>query len=71
MAMPGKISAYQRLMLRIASVLPEKFRAAFLHPAGTTLSKNLNFPKKKIFRKEKKIVSYLRTNYCIFLGTDV
>lgn len=55
MAMPGKISAYQRLMLRIASVLPEKFRATFLHPAGTTVSKHLNFPKKKIFCKEKKL----------------
>ncbi|KYN08325.1 Brain protein 44 [Cyphomyrmex costatus] len=29
-------SAYRRLMLKIASVLPEKFRAAFLHPAGPT-----------------------------------
>ncbi|XP_012054822.1 PREDICTED: mitochondrial pyruvate carrier 2-like [Atta cephalotes] len=29
-------SAYKRLMLKIASVLPEKFRAAFLHPAGPT-----------------------------------
>ncbi|XP_020286052.1 mitochondrial pyruvate carrier 2-like [Pseudomyrmex gracilis] len=29
-------SAYQRLMLKIASALPERFRAAFLHPAGPT-----------------------------------
>ncbi|EFN71627.1 Brain protein 44 [Camponotus floridanus] len=36
MAMSGKISAYQRLMLRIASILPERFRAVFLHPAGPT-----------------------------------
>ncbi|KAG5334643.1 MPC2 protein, partial [Acromyrmex charruanus] len=29
-------SAYKKLMLKIASVLPEQFRAAFLHPAGPT-----------------------------------
>ncbi|XP_012235924.2 mitochondrial pyruvate carrier 2-like [Linepithema humile] len=34
--MTGKISTYQRLMLKIASTLPEKFRAVFLHPAGPT-----------------------------------
>jgi len=34
MALPGKISTYQKLMLKIASVLPHRFRAAFLHPAG-------------------------------------
>jgi len=31
-------SAYKRLMLKIASVLPEKFRAVFLHPAGMACS---------------------------------
>ncbi|KAL0117435.1 hypothetical protein PUN28_010342 [Cardiocondyla obscurior] len=36
MALPGKVSTYQKLMLKIASVLPEKFRAAFLHPVGPT-----------------------------------
>lgn len=62
----GKISAYQRLMLRIASILPERVRGAFLHPAGMLLSKN----SKKIFPK-KKIISYLRSDYGIFLGTDI
>ncbi|XP_011699622.1 PREDICTED: mitochondrial pyruvate carrier 2-like [Wasmannia auropunctata] len=33
MAVP---SAYQKLMLKVASALPEKFRVAFLHPAGPT-----------------------------------
>lgn len=66
--MPGKISAYQRLMLRIASILPERFRSAFLHPAGM-LSKNSNFPK-KIFREKKYFIFY-RPNYGILLGTDV
>lgn len=37
MALPGKISTYQKLMLKIASVLPERFRTAFLHPAGMVL----------------------------------
>ncbi|XP_036144589.1 mitochondrial pyruvate carrier 2-like isoform X2 [Monomorium pharaonis] len=32
----ASLSAYRRLMLKIASVLPERFRAAFLHPAGPT-----------------------------------
>ncbi|XP_011879836.1 PREDICTED: mitochondrial pyruvate carrier 2-like [Vollenhovia emeryi] len=36
MALPGKISTYQRLMLKIASALPGRFRTAFLHPAGPT-----------------------------------
>ncbi|XP_029158844.1 mitochondrial pyruvate carrier 2-like [Nylanderia fulva] len=36
MTMTGKISAYQRLMLKIASILPEKLRVAFLHPVGPT-----------------------------------
>ncbi|EZA61878.1 mitochondrial pyruvate carrier 2 [Ooceraea biroi] len=36
MALPKKTSAYQRLVLKTASILPERFRAAFLHPAGPT-----------------------------------
>ncbi|XP_011631235.2 mitochondrial pyruvate carrier 2-like [Pogonomyrmex barbatus] len=36
MALPKNASAYQRLMLRIALLLPEKFRPVFLHPAGPT-----------------------------------
>lgn len=38
MALPKNASAYQRLMLRIASALPERFRSTFLHPAGMILS---------------------------------
>lgn len=61
MAMSGKISAYQRLMLRIASILPERFRAVFLHPAGM-LSKNSNFFK-KIFHEKNYFVSQARLRY--------
>lgn len=75
--MTGKISAYQNLMLKIASMLPEKMRTVFLHPAGKRPS-NLNFFKKKIIFKfveehEKKVVPYrfLRSDHCIFLGTVV
>lgn len=38
MALPGKVSAYQKLMLKIGSVLPDRFRTVFLHPAGMVLS---------------------------------
>ncbi|XP_076753524.1 mitochondrial pyruvate carrier 2 [Xylocopa sonorina] len=31
-----KKSAYERLMIRIACLLPTKFRPIFLHPAGPT-----------------------------------
>ncbi|KAK2587484.1 hypothetical protein KPH14_003188 [Odynerus spinipes] len=31
-----KSTPYQRAMLRVASVLPKKFRPFFLHPAGPT-----------------------------------
>ncbi|XP_015110539.1 mitochondrial pyruvate carrier 2 [Diachasma alloeum] len=30
------MSRYQKLMMRISSLLPEKTRATFLHPAGPT-----------------------------------
>ncbi|XP_076638898.1 mitochondrial pyruvate carrier 2 [Colletes latitarsis] len=36
MCSPKETSAYQRLMLRIASILPKRFRPIFLHPAGPT-----------------------------------
>ncbi|EFN85462.1 mitochondrial pyruvate carrier 2 [Harpegnathos saltator] len=36
MTSPGNSSAYRRLMSQIATFLPERFRAAFLHPAGPT-----------------------------------
>lgn len=38
MALPKKASAYHKLMLKIASFLPERFRFTFLHPAGMILS---------------------------------
>ncbi|XP_031831061.1 mitochondrial pyruvate carrier 2 [Nomia melanderi] len=34
--MPQKEGRYQRLMLKIACLLPKRFRALFLHPAGPT-----------------------------------
>lgn len=60
--MPGKISAYQRLMLRLASILPERLRAAFLHPAGMTLSKSSNFPKKKIASEFIRKIYFIKKN---------
>ncbi|XP_076380834.1 mitochondrial pyruvate carrier 2 [Megalopta genalis] len=33
---PQKESTYQKLMIKIASFLPEKLRTVFLHPAGPT-----------------------------------
>ncbi|XP_076168618.1 mitochondrial pyruvate carrier 2 [Ptiloglossa arizonensis] len=36
MRLPKKKSAYYNLMMRIACLLPEKFRPVFLHPAGPT-----------------------------------
>jgi len=48
--MTGKISAYQRLMLKIASMLPEKLHAVFLHPAGERPS-DLNFSERRVALK--------------------
>ncbi|KAG7200260.1 hypothetical protein KM043_017729 [Ampulex compressa] len=36
MALPGKKGAYQKLIMQVAAILPEKFRPIFLHPAGPT-----------------------------------
>ncbi|XP_036144588.1 mitochondrial pyruvate carrier 2-like isoform X1 [Monomorium pharaonis] len=60
----ASLSAYRRLMLKIASVLPERFRAAFLHPAGKIL------PNKNLFEKKKFVSKFIeqydsRKNYLL------